>query len=192
MMKKIVLFAALIAISIAAGAQDFFDFSSNSHRYELGPSVGMAAWNTEYKARWGLGLNATVWGAYIDFINIDPQHKYDQKFSDTQWNDDSAFCINAGYQIPILPWLRLMPIVGYAQTNEGITDASTINVSSDGDGGGATLYHTYKVTPGTRHHMFNYGGGLSVQPLKWFSVNLVYTRYAIYGGISLNFLAFAD
>ena len=40
--------------------------------------------------------------------------------------------------------------------------------------------------------MFNYGGGLSVQPLKWFSVNLVYTRYAIYGGISVNFLAFAD
>ena len=53
-------------------------------------------------------------------------------------------------------------------------------------------YHPYDVTKGSRSHYFNYGGGVSVQPVKWFSISFAYTRMAIYGSIVLNLTAFAD
>ena len=79
-----------------------------------------------------------------------------------------------------------MPLLGYAQTNEGVTDASSINISGNSEDETISIYHTYTVTPGSRVHYFNYGGGVSIQPLKWFSINFAYTRYAVYGGIAID------
>lgn len=186
-MKRLLIIAALVAVAFSANAQ-VFDFSNNNNRYEFGLTLGQAGSFTQY-ADFGMGLSAMVWGGYIDFIKSDAQHKYDNHVSDTTWNDTEAFSINLGYQIPILRWLRVMPLVGYSQTNEGITDGSTVNISSSENSG--TMYHDYDVTPGSRKHYFSYGAGLSVQPLRWFSINAVVTSKAIYGGISLNFLAFA-
>ena len=109
--------------------------------------------------------------------------------SDTKWNDHVAFCINAGYQIPILRWLRLMPLIGYAQTNDGITDASVTIWEIDEDS--SDTYHPYKVTRGSRSHYFNYGGGLSIQPCKWFSINLIATNNALYGGVGVDLITIA-
>ena len=55
----------------------------------------------------------------------------------------------------------------------------------------SSWYHTYTVTPGSRVHYFNYGGGVSIQPLKWFSINFAYTRHAIYGGLAIDIDALA-
>jgi hypothetical protein len=84
-----------------------------------------------------------------------------------------------------------MPLLGYAQTNEGITDASSINISGNSEDETLSIYHTYTVTPGSRDHYFNYGGGVSIQPLKWFSINFAYTRYAVYGGFAIDIDALA-
>ena len=51
-------------------------------------------------------------------------------------------------------------------------------------------FHPYEVT--TRTHYFNFGGGLSIQPCDWFSINLIATRTAIYAGFSINVLAFVE
>lgn len=186
-MKRIILLAALLLSAVSARAQAF-DFSSNAGRFELGFQFGQMATRTPY-TRVGFGVNALAWGVYLDFNWVNAQHKYDGRYSETLWHDDESFSINAGYQIPVLPWLRLMPLVGYAQTNEGLTDASTINVDSDGSS--SSVYHTYKVTPGSRVSYFNYGGGVSIQPIKWFSINFVYSRFAWYGGIAISLDAFA-
>lgn len=199
-MKKFMLSLALLLSAIGASAQSggvalfekevtLFSFEANLSRLEFGINLGQVGSFTDY-ARFGMGANLMVAGFYLDFLHAEPQHKYDSHVSDTQWNDNQAFCINAGYQIPILNWLRIMPLVGYAQTNDGITDGSSLSVSADEDS--LTFYHRYDVTPGSRTHYFNYGGGLSVQPCRWFSVNLIATRYALYGGIGFNILAFAQ
>lgn len=190
-MKKVFILIALISVAVSASAQKMFDFDSNTMRLEAGLNIGQAGSFTPY-ARWALGANILAFGVYVDYLKAEPQHKYADagEISDAKWDDTVAFCINAGYQIPIVDWLRVMPLVGYAQTNEGVTDGSKLKVESDEDS--FNLYHPYKVTPGTRTHYFNYGGGLSVQPCKWFSINLVATRYALYGGITLNVMAFAD
>ncbi|MCR5560225.1 MAG: hypothetical protein K6F58_00165 [Bacteroidales bacterium] len=182
-MKKLLIIAALLLSAVSASAQ-YFDFSSNRNRYELGLNLGQMAYNTQY-ARFGMGVNLLAWGVYLDFNTTEAQHKYDDRIGNYEWNDDEFFSFNLGYQFPVLSWLRVMPLLGYAQTNEGITYGDTLNVS--GGESSSTLYHTYKVTPGSRVHRFNFGGGISVQPLKWFSINLAYTRHAIYGGIAFNF-----
>ena len=181
-MKRLIISLVLLSVTVCAHAQ-LFDFSSNNNRYEVGMNFGQMAFNTQY-ARFGMGVNTLAWGVYLDFNMTAAQHKFDRKFSDTQWNDDEFFNINLGYQIPILSWFRIMPLLGYAQTNEGITDASTFNINPGEEL--SSMYHTYTVTPGSRVHYFNYGGGVSIQPLKWFSINFAYTRYAIYGGFAID------
>ena len=199
MKQRLFAFIAFIALSLSANAQagsgavlgkeiKLFDFTLNTNRLEAGFNFGQAASFSDY-ARFTFGANVMVGGVYLDFLSADPQHKY-SPLSDTQWNDTRAFCINAGYQIPVLSWLRVMPLVGYAQTNDGITDASETIYDFSEDTGLST-YHPYKVTQGSRQHYFNYGGGLSIQPCKWFSINLIGTRHAIYGGIGVNLLSIA-
>ena len=165
-----------------------FDFTLNASRMEMGIIVGQVGSFTD-RARIGLGAYVMYNGFYLDFIKADPQHRYYSHVTEEQWNDDSAFGIHAGYQIPVLKWLRLMPIVGYVQTNEGITDGTSLNISAGDET--TTWYHDYNVTPGSRLHYFNYGGGLSIQPCKWFSINLMASRYAIYGGIGVDIVTVA-
>lgn len=184
-MKKLAIIVVLVLSVVNARAQ-YFDFASNSGRVEVGLALGQPGFSTEY-ARFGLGASVVAWGVQVDFLIADPQHRYTNTISDTTWNDTMAFCINAGYQIPVLKWLRLAPLAGYTQTNYGVTDGTSVSYDYD-DG---SWYHPYKVTPGSRTHYFNYGGGLSIQPCKWFSINAVATRYAIYGAIVLNLTAFA-
>lgn len=185
-MKKIVVLIAL-ALSVFSAKAQYFDFASNSGRVEAGFVLGQPAYSTEYD-RFGLGANVCIWGFVLDFLVAEPEHRYYRVISDTVWDDTKALTINAGYQIPILSWLRLTPMAGYTQTNYGTTDGRSVEYDTDD----ISWYHRYRVTPGSRTHYFNFGGGLSIQPCKWFSINAVATRYAIYGGISLNLAAFAE
>lgn len=188
-MKHLIITIAAAFVCISASAQTF-DFSSNKDRYEVGLTFGSAG-HTTPRQEYSLGANVLAWGVYFHMIKGGPQHRFDNSVKDVQWNDTVALNLDLGYQIPILNWLRVMPILGYCQTNEGITDGSQLKVSFDSDGADS-IYHPYKVTPGTREHYFNFGGGFSIQPCKWFSINAVYSRYAVYGGFSLNLTAFAN
>ena len=174
----------LATIAAGASAQDIY-----LDRVEAGFNVGQVASFSEY-ARFTLGANLLFNGVYVDYLSANPEHRYSPT-SDTKWDDHRAFCINAGYQFPIIDWLRVMPLVGYVQTNDGITDSSLTRWEYD-EYSATTAYHPYKVTPESRSHYFNYGLGISVQPCKWFSVNAIATRHAIYGGIGINVLAIAE
>ena len=195
-MKRLITIIALFAFALSANAQamyaevgkeyKLFDFQLNAQRLEFGVNIGEAGAFSPY-ADFAMGANLLVNGIYVDFLASDPGHKY-APTSDTKWNDHVAFCINAGYQIPVFKWLRIMPVIGYAQTNDGITDAS--KTIWDVDEYSSSTYHPYKVTKGSRSHYVNYGGGLSIQPSKWFSINLIGTAHAIYGGVAIDLLAF--
>lgn len=187
-MKKTLIVAALLAAGMGAHAQ-WFDFSTNKNHLDIGFTLGEVAPFTEY-SDFGAGVSLSAYGVYIDFVSAGPEHKYDNHVTNTLYNDSSAFVIDAGYQIPVLPWLRVMPLVGYGQTNYGITDASTVNVETNENT--SSVYHDYTVTAGSRKHYFNFGAGLVVQPLRWLNIYGVYTRKAIYGGLSINLGAFAN
>ena len=96
-MKSLIISLVLLSVTVCAHAQ-LFDFSSNNNRYEIGLNLGQMAFNTQY-ARFGMGVNTLAWGVYLDLNMTAAQHKFDRKFSDTQWNDDEFFNINLGYQM---------------------------------------------------------------------------------------------
>lgn len=188
-MKKTVLIVAMLAtMTMNAGAQ-FFDFSSNKNRFEVGFQLGQSASSTEY-AKLGFGASINILGLHVDFLSVSPEHKYDNHVTNTLYEDSSSYNINIGYQIPVLPWLRIMPVIGYCQTNYGVTDATTVNVETNENS--SRMYHDYNVYAGTRKHYFNYGIGLSLQPFEWLDLYGVASRYALYGGISINLGAFAE
>jgi len=186
-MKKIVILVAMALVAMSANAQ-FLDFSSNDNRLGFGVQIGQSATGTEY-AKLGFGISLSAMGGYIDFLRVVPDHQYDNHVTNTIYDDSSSFNINIGYQIPILPWLRLMPLVGYCQTNYGKTDATTVNIETNEDN--SQMYHDYDVTPGSRKHYYNLGLGLFVQPIRWIDLYAIGSMRGIYGGISFNLGAFA-
>jgi hypothetical protein len=187
-MKKTLIIVALLTIAFSANAQ-WFNFSNNMKRFEIGFTVGQAGSTTEY-AGLGIGANLVAFGVQVDFLHKGPEHQYDNHIESKLYNDNVAWIVNGGYQIPVLSWLKVVPMAGYCQTNEGITDASTINFNHGEYT--TTFYHDYDVTPGTRQHHFNFGCGIALQPLPWMSINAAYTKYAIYGGLSLNLFGFSN
>lgn len=187
-MKKLMTIVAFVAIAMTANAQ-WFDFSNNSRRLGFGVHLGQNAFGTEYADIAG-GLSLNAMGVYIDFTRATPEHQYDNHVTNTLYNDSSSFTINVGYQIPVLPWLRVTPIVGYHQTNYGITDATTVNIETNENT--SQMYHDYDVTDGSRKHYFNVGLGLCLTPIKWVDIYGMASLHAIYGGISINLAAFAE
>ena len=181
--KLIILFVLLAFAGSAANAQ-WFDLANNNKRLSVGLHLGQAGLNTDY-AGFGFGAGVSVFGFYIDALVSGPQHENDKHVSDILWEDDEAFTISVGYQIPVLPWLRIAPIIGYCQTNYGLTDASTVNIHVDADSRHGSIYHDYY--PQKRFHYFNYGGGLFVQPFKYVELYAIGTVRAIYGGIGISF-----
>ena len=189
MKTKIILFAVLLAfVGNSANAQ-LFDLASNKDRLTVGFQLGSAGVNTDYGG-FAWGVSASLVGVYLDFLIAGPQHQNDKHVNNILWQDDEAFTINVGYQIPVLPWLRVAPIIGYCQTNYGLTDMSTVNIHIDPNARRGSIYHSYY--PQKRFHEFNYGAGLFLQPFRYIELYGVYTARSIYGGISLNLTALAD
>lgn len=188
-MKKSIIIVALMAMVMSANAQ-WFDFSNNKDHYEVGFNCGLVGWNTEFSG-FGAGASINVMGVYLDYLQTGPMYKYDNHVVDALYDDSVAFVINAGYQIPVLPWLRVMPMVGYCQTNNGYTDAMTVNIEVDDDHD-ARIYHDYYVAAGSRRHHFNVGVGLFVQPIRWLEIYAIGSMNALYGGISINLGALKD
>lgn len=179
-MKKVLFAVVLVAMSMNAKAQ-WFSLESNCDYYQLGLNLGSAGFGTEY-AGFGFGASLAVWGVYIDCLVNPPASATDNHVKDELWPDQEAFVVNVGYQIPILPWLRLTPLIGYSQTNYGFVDASTVNVNVDSQTSTGHISHDYN--PVERFHEVNFGAGIFVQPIEEINLYAVATRRAIYGGVS--------
>lgn len=125
----------------------------------------------------GLGLNMTIYNVYADFMLWPRNHKGDTGID--KWNDKRSLSIHGGYQIPIGNTFRVIPIVGYSEVKRGITDGS--HWSSSNDGINNSFKETAKVSG------FDYGAVLRFNIKDKFTIDVAGTRYALYGGIGLNF-----
>lgn len=179
--KLLAALTIFLVLSMTSAKAQWFDFANNEERLTIGFNIGAAGYGTDYQDV-GFGTSLSFYGVYIDFLLSGPDHKYDNHVNNTLWQDDVAWSINVGYQIPILRWLRIAPIIGYSQENYGVTDASTVNIEVSENSG--SMYHDYY--PMERFHSFNYGGALYVQLGRYVELYGVGTRHAVYGGIALN------
>lgn len=179
--KSTLLFAVALLLALPSRAQ-FLDFTQNDDRVFMGVHLGQAGTGTKYPGFAG-GFSVSVCGVYVDFLLSPPRYEDDNHIVNELWDDDEAFSINIGYQIPVFPWLRIAPIIGYSQTNWGYIDASTINLEVN-DNGSIRNHHDYEIEG--RDHDFNYGGALFIKPFDHIEFYGVYTLRGIYGGINVD------
>ena len=183
-MKRFFLLVAMImSLTLGAKAQ-WFDFSKNE-RMSIGLNVGVVGYrldnqglNTDYSDI-GIGVSFSLMGVYADFIYQKPEHRYSSEVGVPDWNDHTALAINVGYQLPVLPWLFVTPLVGYSNETTGKTRANSITAEN------SSIVHRYDVEH--RYHHFNYGVGIMVRPFPVVEIGAVATTHAIYGNISYSF-----
>lgn len=190
-MKKVALIAVLISMTTFSAKAQWFDFSQNTQDATIGINLGAVGYHFDgsidktYNG-FGVGISFSLIGAYIDFMYQSPEHRWGNKISPSLYNDHTALTINAGYKIPVLPWLNVTPLIGYSNETTGWTDCGTINIDYDSH----SIYHDYDVEH--RYNHFNYGIGISAKPIDFLEIGGVCTAHAIYGNISINILKVKD
>ena len=191
-MKKIALIAMLFSmVTISAQAQ-WFDFSENMNRAAVGINTGLVGYRNVSDlgsaATWdfadvGVGVSVAVAGVYVDFVYVNPDHRFDSHVIMGNWDDHSALTINAGYQIPIYKnYVFITPMIGLSRVTTGYTEGNNIGVDAETQ----SIYHKYTAT--WHRNDFNYGAGLTVAPCKWFEINASCTAHAATLGIGFNVL----
>lgn len=194
MKKKTIILFALLALMVGSAKAQWFDFSNN-YRASVGLNLGVVGYHfdisdgIEHKdyANFGYGVSLSIAGIYIDFMRQTPEHKFSSQVGVSNWeNEHSAFTINLGYQIPVLNWLYVTPLVGYSNESCGVTYANDIQL------GNRKLIHKYKPYEGKKYHHFNYGLGVMVVPFRHVGIGGTITSHAVYGSISFNLGDFKD
>lgn len=196
-MKKSIIIVAMMAVAMGASAQ-WLDFSNNADRYEIGVNLGVAGMNSEFRD-FGIGASLSAWGVYLDFITAGPMYRHDDRTASMndpielrQLPDSTTTSINLGYQIPVLPWLRVMPLVGININTCGYTDMSRTQVETTDYDQSVSVSLVHPYTSEDTWTTFNFGGGLVISPVRWVSIYGVYTTNAIYGGLSFNLSALGE
>ena len=195
-MKKIALIAVLFSMmTISANAQ-WFDFSENMNRAAVGLNTGLVGYRSVQDLgnaeTWnfsdiGVGISVAFAGAYVDFVYVSPDHRFDSHIIMGNWDDHSALTINAGYQIPIYSnRVFITPMIGFSRITTGYTEGNNIGVDIESQ----SISHKYTAT--WHRHDFNYGAGLTVVPCKWFEINASCTAHAATLGIGFNVMNFNE
>ena len=185
MTKKTFILVTLLVLSLGSAKAQWFDLSNNQ-RFSIGANIGCVGYNLNGQgidkqyAGFGTGINMSMAGVYVDFIYQSPEHRWGRRISPDMYYDHTALAINVGYQVPVLPWLFVTPVIGYSNETTGWTDCSTLYV----DFRKRTLYHPYKRDHVYSH--FNYGVGLMLRPFEFIEIGAMATSHAIYGSISFS------
>ena len=137
----------------------------------------------------------SICGFYVDCLINSPEHLYDKHMysadSPNRFIDDSrAFTVNFGYQIPVLSWLRIAPIIGYSQTSYGVVDRSSMNIEVDSESSTGSVRHDYISSEDFDE--INFGGAIFIQPIPFIEIGFVGTRRAIYGSIGFSLDSFSS
>ena len=183
MNKKAFILAALLAFTTISVKAQWFDFTHNI-RASIGLNLGSVGYNYNFRtlntdlANFGAGACLSIGGVYLDFIYQAPEHRITNEVGVNDWRDHTALAINVGYQIPVLSWLFVTPLVGYSNQTEGWTRANDIHASNN------SIVHKYDREH--VYHHFNYGAGLMFRPFPFIELGAYATTHAIYGNISFS------
>jgi hypothetical protein len=191
-MKKATFIAVLLSMMALSAHAQWLDFSNNRYDVTVGLNLGAVGYHfngshidNTYNG-FGSGVSVSLMGVYVDFIYQSPEHRWGNRVEPILYHDHSALTINAGYKVPVLPWLNVTPMIGYSNETTGWTDCATVNIDYEN----SSIYHDYEVEH--RYNHFNYGIGLSLKPIDWLEIGGVCTAHAVYGNISVNLMKVKD
>ena len=195
-MKKIAIFTVLLSMMTISAQAQWFDFSENTNRAAFGLNTGLVGYKnvTDLASAetWnfsdvGVGVSVAIAGVYVDFIYVNPDHRFDSHIVMGNWDDHSALTINAGYQIPIYKnYVFITPMIGLSRVTTGYTEGNNIGIEVESE----SIYHKYVAT--WHRNDFNYGAGLTIVPCKWFEINASCTAHAATLGVGFNVMNYQD
>lgn len=180
--------AALVLLPISGHAQD----APDKHKYfpklfKLNESfsIGILGAGLEHMNYGAMGINATFYGAYVDYMWWPRKHDNDVRID--QWKDHSVWATHVGYQIPFFQYtgssIRLIPMVGYTSIKEGITDGEDWGV---GENGIVNKFHVTEEKGG-----FDYGAALVFQNsdsnIGAYDFSIGVTRHTLWVGLAWEF-----
>lgn len=175
-MKKIIFI--LIAIMCLANtyAQSFIDRNKN---ISIGAHFGAVGQNEDMGLQI-IMLNVTVYGVYIDFGGWPQSHGSDINVG--IWEADKAELFHIGYQLPVTNWLKITPLIGYANDETGYTNGYNYKIDQYG------IHNQFISETGISD--FDFGGQAKFEiPInKKTSIDIMgtYTKYSWYGGIGVT------
>ena len=195
-MKKVALFAVLFTLMTLSAKAQWFDFSENDDRAVVGINTGLVGYRnvsdlgnaeTWDFADVGVGGSIVIAGVYVDFVYVNPDHRFDSHIIMGNWDDHSALTLNAGYQIPIYKdYVFITPMIGLSRVTTGYTEGNNIGIDTESQ----SIYHKYTAT--WHRNDFNYGAGLTVVPCKWFEINATCTAHAASLGVGFNLMNYKE
>ena len=180
--------AAIVFLPISGHAQD----ASDKHKYfpklfKLNESfsIGIQGAGLEHMDYGAMGLNATFYGFYLDYMWWPRKHDNDVRVD--KWQDHSVWGSHVGYQIPFFQYagssIRLIPMVGYTSIKEGITDGEDWSV---GESGIVNKFHVTEEKGG-----FDYGAALVFQNsdsnIGAYDFSIGVTRHTLWVGLAWEF-----
>lgn len=130
-----------------------------------------------------IGINATIYGVYADFMGWPTKHGSDTGID--VWKDHSQLAFHVGYQIPFHKFqdgnIRLIPVIGWVRIREGYVDGSQWHVGSSGI---VNSFHVTETKGG-----FDYGGVLVFrsQGKNVPTLSVGATRYTVWLGFGFDF-----
>ena len=175
-MKNILSILFLLSLSVGASAQSFAEnFKSENRHWNIGIHFGGIG-QTENLGLPTLMMNITVYGFYFDVGGWPRRHGNDVRVD--KWDDDEAFMLHAGYQIPITKWLRFVPMFGYAHDATGTTDGANWHTTNNGINN--------KFNADDSFSKFDYGVA-TIFNINHINIQATVTRYSWYIGAGYEF-----
>lgn len=109
-------------------------------------------------SEWGMGVDFTCFGFYIDYSFLINTHENDVRVG--EWNDKRGWAFHAGYQIPISKIVSIIPQVGYVSGDYGVTDGWNWTLTDNG------IRNSFYSKEGFRS--FDFGAKVVIRPAKYF------------------------
>ena len=172
-MEKFILLIFVLGLStMSLFAQTFFE--RNNNRFSMGVQVGKV-YNPEVFKYPTYIINVSYYGVYLDIGGCPRSHRSDVRVD--KWKDSSYFTFHVGYQLPVLNWLRVTPLVGYYCHKSGYTDGYDYTVDKYG------IHNRFDVTD--QKSGFDFGGNLQFD-INRFSIFCTFTKKLWYAGLGFN------
>ena len=171
-MKKTICIIILIVVCFPLNAKKWFDTNKN---ISFGLLYGTVCAKEELSQH-AWGFNSMLYGFYFDLLIKGRSHGGDVAVG--KWKDKEADSFHFGYQIPIIEYVRIVPIIGYSSVKTGMTDGYNWSISQHG------LSNSFNVDK--KIGGFDCGG---VLVLNYSIISLYggYTNYNMfYGGVGIE------
>ena len=125
-MRIIVSLIILNLFCSTLNAKKWFDTNKN---LSLGVMYGKIGASEEISQN-AWGLNLQIFGLYFDCMGKPRKHGNDVAID--KWKETEAVSYHFGYQIPIVEYVRIIPIIGYYSVKTGTTDGYNWSVTQNG------------------------------------------------------------